>query len=407
MLIQKIQFNTVSKLNNKRIMFCGNQEHALQSANIRQELDNMAQINMPVITTSEIRETSDKYLRHTLANYVGCLLGGAIGDALGAPVEFMSLDEIKQKYGKNGIQDLELNEHGKAEFTDDTQMTMFTAEGLIKSALKGRNIDEQPDYMEIYGSYLGWYITQFKEYKENRKGMLLNTRGLYIKKGPGFTCVRSLKKKTPGCIDEPINNSKGSGGVMRIAPVGLMYYKNPELAFEVGAECAALTHGSPSAYLPAGMHSSIIANLIQGKTINEAIENSIKTLKKYKYNTRTLTLIQNAINLSKCDILPEEAISKLGEGWNGDEAIAIAIYSILKFPNDFKKALLTSVNHSGDSDTTGAITGNILGACLGEDKLPLKWKNTAEFSDILLQLATDLYLKPEEIDNSYNKYAVH
>jgi ADP-ribosylglycohydrolase len=68
----------------------------------------------------------------------GCLLGGAIGDALGWPVEFLKLNEIKKKYGEDGITDLVAGINGKAEITDDTQMTLFTAEGLLRAENRGR-----------------------------------------------------------------------------------------------------------------------------------------------------------------------------------------------------------------------------------------------------------------------------
>ena len=382
--------------NNTSYTFLGNSNYG--------NLGKLLMLNACRINFKGIEKKDDKYPKHSLDNYAGCILGGAIGDALGAPVEFMSLAEIKNKYGKNGIQDLELNEYGQAEFTDDTQMTMFTAEGLIKSVLSGRDLNDTPNYMYVYESYLNWYNTQFKRFKPTEKGMLVNTEALYQNRSPGFTCIRSLKEKEPGSIEEPINNSKGCGGVMRVAPVGLMYYKNPKLAFEVGAQCAALTHGSPYAYLPAGVLSSLIANIIQGKNINEALDNSIEILKEYEYHTGTLAIIEKARNLAKSNIESEEAIQCLGEGWNGDEALAIAIYCILKSENNYKNALIMSVNHNGDSDSTGAITGNIMGAYLGANAIPLKWKNEIELPNLLTTVTQDFYVKPNMIDNSNKRY---
>lgn len=73
-----------------------------------------------------------------------------------------------------------------------------------------------------------------------------------------------------------------------------------------------------------------------------------------------------------------------------EEAIAIAIYCALKEKTDFRKALILSVNHDGDSDSTGAITGNILGAYLGLDAIPAEWVQRVEFADVIFQLADDL-----------------
>ncbi|NEW80772.1 MAG: ADP-ribosylglycohydrolase family protein [Mariniphaga sp.] len=66
-------------------------------------------------------------------NYIACLLGGAIGDALGAPIEFLSIQEIKGLYSPSGVTDYIEFADGTGEFTDDTQMTLFTAEGLLRA----------------------------------------------------------------------------------------------------------------------------------------------------------------------------------------------------------------------------------------------------------------------------------
>ena len=344
-------------------------------------------------------------VKHTKNNYIGCLLGGAIGDALGWPVEFRRLSDIRRSYGENGITDLELVGK-KAEITDDTQMTMFTADGLLKSAIKNFDEQETPDMSKVFNSYKNWLGTQYSHYKENNNGWISNIKDLYANRAPGTTCISAIQSGNPGSIEHHINGSKGCGGVMRVAPAGLMYYKTPEKAFEVGARCAALTHGDPSAYLPAGVHSAIIANLVSGQGLEESVDNSIKILKGYDGNEETLELLENAKEYAKSDMPTDTAIRLLGEGWRGDEAIAISVYCALKSPENFEKALILAVNHDGDSDSTGAITGNILGAYLGSDKIPEKWKNTVELSTELEQLALDLYNKPSEIENAKERYIV-
>ncbi len=345
-------------------------------------------------------------VKHTKNNYIGCLLGGAIGDALGWPVEFRRLSDIRRSYGESGITDLELVGK-KAEITDDTQMTIFTADGLLKSAIKKFDENENPDMSIIYDSYQTWLGTQYGRYKENNNGWISNIKDLYANRAPGTTCTGSLHRGIPGSIENHINESKGCGGVMRVAPAGLMYYKNPEKAFEIGARCAALTHGGPSAYLPAGVHSAIIANLINGQGLEESVDNSIEILKSYEGNEETLELLEKAKEYAASDMPTDTAISLLGEGWHGDEAIAISVYCALKSPEDFEKALILAVNHSGDSDSTGAIVGNILGAYLGSDKIPAKWKNTVELSTELEKLALDLYNKPSQIENAKERYAIY
>lgn len=346
------------------------------------------------------------YPKHTQTNYTGCLLGGAIGDALGWPVEFKSLRQIINQYGENGITDL-VKRNGKSEITDDTQMTIFTADGLLKSALSQGIDDNLPNMDIIYNSYQNWLDTQNGRYVENNNGWISNIKDLWDTRAPGNTCLGSLYRGVPGSIENPANSSKGCGGVMRVAPAGLMYYKNPNTAFEVGARCAALTHGSPDAYLAGGIHASIIAEIINGENIHNAVDKTIERLKDYKGHENIAKLVERAKKYASSDIEPRSAICNLGEGWHGDEAIAIAIYCVLKEPNDFKKALIMAVNHNGDSDSTGAIVGNILGAYLGESKIPQDWKESVELSNELRQLSKDLYIEPNEIKDSKRRYSTN
>lgn len=344
--------------------------------------------------------------RYSLSNYQACLKGGAIGDALGWPIEFSRLASIKDEFGPKGIQDLVISRSGKAEVTDDTQMTMFTADGLIKAVRKTLNLEELPDMQEVFNSYKLWLNTQFGSNIPKKEGWIAQIKDLYATRAPGNTCISAIRGNNPGSIAKPINNSAGCGGVMRVAPAGLMYHNNPKLAFQVGAECAALTHSHPRGYLPAGVLSEMIAHIVNGKNIDEAVTETIKTLKTYKDSEPVVELMKSAQMLAKTKVDPEDAIRMLGEGWVGDEAIAISTYCALKEPKNFQKAITMAVNHNGDSDSTGAILGNILGAHLGVEKIPEKWLKKVELSDELGQLAKDLYVKPQDIENAATRYPI-
>lgn len=344
--------------------------------------------------------------KYSLSNYKACLKGGAIGDALGWPIEFERIETIKNRFGKDGIQDLLINSKGKAEITDDTQMTMFTADGLIKAARKSLNLEQMPDMQKVFNSYKLWYNTQFSKAIQKGEGWIAEIKDLYATRAPGNTCLSAIRGNNPGSITKSINNSAGCGGVMRVAPAGLMYKDSPELAFKVGAECAALTHSHPRGYLPAGVLSEMIAHIVSGKNIEESVNKTLKTLKKYDYHEPVTALMQKAQKLAKSDVDPSVAIKELGEGWVGDEAIAISTYCALKEPNDFAKAVKMAVNHSGDSDSTGAILGNILGAHLGSEKIPSKWLQKVELSEELGQLAKDLFVKPQDIKNAAKRYPI-
>lgn len=339
--------------------------------------------------------------------YRGCLVGGAIGDALGWPVEFMTKDEIDRQYGRDGIQELQITSSGKAEITDDTQMTLFTAEGIIRaearSSLKG--IPSSPPDV-VFFAYQRWLLTQsgtkVDEYEWIYDGWLLNVKELYARRAPGNTCISALESREKGSVEAHINNSKGCGGVMRVAPAGLFYRK--EGAFNMAAGFAALTHGHPSGFLSAGAHANIIASLIEGQDLETAVIEAINVLKTHEGHEECTMGLNKAIELSKRGISEIEAIKLLGEGWVGEEALAISVYCSLKHQQNFKKALLTSVNHDGDSDSTGAITGNILGAYLGISQIPEDWLKSIELKDVILQAADDLLTGYKDTEEWWKRY---
>lgn len=343
-----------------------------------------------------VSELSDKFQ--------ACLLGGAIGDAVGRPVERVRINDIKDRYGDEGIQDMQ-TVGLKGRVTDDTQLTIFTADGLIKSDISGKSNNEEPDYDIIYNSYKDWYKTQTEGLKNKPEklntGWIGEMDELYYSGGAGPTCLGSLKEGKMGTIENPINESKSCGAAMRVAPVGLKYHNNPELAFNVAAKCGAMTHSAPEAYLPAGFLGAVIAHVTNGKSIEEAVDKSLEILQTKENSESTYDLISLAKLLAKNDnISPDDAIPQIGKGWRGDEAIAISVYCALKEPQNFKKAVLIAVNHDGDSDSTGSMVGNILGASLGSSHIPENWKNNIEMSEEIKAIAHDLN-NPKGYENFY------
>ena len=339
---------------------------------------------------------------------MGCMLGGAAGDALGAPVEFLDRAEIEKRYGKDGIMNYELT-LGKARFTDDTQLSMFTAAGLLKAiARMGANgldndVKNCVSFLQSYkyfvrGAYFDWLVTQ-GEIEEDE--MPIETwrgyvRGLYSRRCPGGTCITEIKNGANGSVGKPCNDSKGCGGVMRVAPAGIALadFFEPKQIAEVGAEIAALTHGHPLGYMPAAALTSIIAALHLGAEINEAVTDSVKlTLDMFSgapHIGEFDSVMNFAVNLAAENISDLEAIEQIGEGWVAEEALAIAVYCALRHKDDFAAGIRAAVNHSGDSDSTGAITGNILGTHLGYSKIPPEFLSKLELRGILSMLAADL-----------------
>lgn len=334
--------------------------------------------------------------------YQGCLLGGAIGDALGWPVEFMRLDEIKRKYGPQGITNLVKGRRNLVEITDDTQMTIFTAEGILRAENRGRNKGIVHIPSVVHRSYLRWLNTQGVGTEVEKDGWIHSIEGLHTRRAPGNTCLDALMSGKMGTMEEPLNNSKGCGGVMRTAPIGLVYKK--EEAFKLGCESAAITHGHPSGYISAGALSFIIAAILDGSDLKTAVEQALEECKKYPSSEECSELIEKAIHLAISDNPDIQAIESLGEGWVGEEALAISVYCSLKYQDDFEKAIITAVNHNGDSDSTGAITGNILGVYLGIYGIPQNWVREVELSNELKLLADDLVKTYENSEEWHQKY---
>jgi len=322
----------------------------------------------------------------------GCMLGGAIGDALGWPVEFLRLSEIKDKYGELGITELLTDTNEKAEITDDTQMTLFTAEGILCSEIIKVQEGECNPTDSVYFSYLRWLYTQGhpqnEEYIQIYNGWLLSIKELHESRQPGMSCLLSLLSGKRGGVSRPINNSKGCGGVMRVAPVGLFYSKTT--AFKLAADFASLTHGHPTGYLSAAALAYIIASIIEGNEIDIAVNDVIIVLREWDKSQECVDVLKKVLDVYTKDIHYEKAISMLGEGWIGEEALAIAVYCAMKFKNNFRSAIIAAVNHNGDSDSTGAITGNILGAYLGLNEIPTEWQDKVELKNEIIQIADDL-----------------
>ena len=185
---------------------------------------------------------------------------------------------------------------------------------------------------------------------------------------------------------------------MRVAPMGLVY---PDMDIRKvdweGAQLAAITHGHSLGFMPAAVLTHIIHRTVNSEeavslkdTILEAWAVTAELFAGDKYPGRLEELIDRAVDLAENDRPDVENIHRLGEGWVGDEALVIALYCALKYEHDFDRGIIASVNHRGDSDSTGAITGNILGAIHGYDSMNEKWKTNLELKDVLLEMADDL-----------------
>ena len=338
----------------------------------------------------------------------GSLIGGAIGDALGYPVEFIySFAGIQSKYGCRGITRLDTKQwwtaedgNGKAVVSDDTQMTLFTACGLLNA-----KADNVPFLPSICRAYVEWLFTQTGEKKKGfDKCWISKLPELNVRRAPGNTCMSALNAISKG--GEPINDSKGCGGVMRIAPIPLYAAVDSRISIEeacnLAADASELTHLHPLGYIPSALVAYIIYKLAQDEAperevykdyIREGLKVIAELFPNHPEEVKQFTcLINTAIKCSDSSTDDMRTIEEeLGGGWVADEAAAIAIYCSLAHFDNFEEALIAAVNHAGDSDSTGAITGNILGAAIGYNAIPQHFKDDVELHDVILHVADDLW----------------
>jgi ADP-ribosylglycohydrolase len=336
----------------------------------------------------------------------GCLLGGAVGDALGAGIEFESLAAIRRRFGAAGVTGLTPAYGRLGASTDDTQMTLFTAEGVIRSILRHRNRGVCNPVMVLWHAYRRWLATQGVELRrpgaasatddeeQRLDGWLIAERRLWAIRAPGNTCLSALASGVTGTVGRPLNDRKGCGGVMRAAPAGLIA-PSPGEAFRRGADCAAITHGHPSGYLSAGALALMVHELLGGREVAPAVESALAELLRWEGHRETSRALAAARQLAASGApATPETVERLGAGWVGEEALAIAVYCALVHEKEgagaVRQGLLLAVNHSGDSDSTGALAGNLLGARWGEPALPEEWLQELELRDVVERLADDL-----------------
>ncbi|WP_326945414.1 ADP-ribosylglycohydrolase family protein [Amycolatopsis sp. NBC_01307] len=330
----------------------------------------------------------------------GSLLAGAIGDALGAKTEFDSIDRIRELAGPAGITDFIPAYGGVGRITDDTQMTLFTLEALIRAHAQRRHTGSADVVHSLQLAYQRWLHTQGVAWDRARgprsdveapDGWLVTHQELFSRRAPGLTCFGELeaygRSGVRGTVDRPVNNSKGCGGVMRAAPIALWSDDLAEV-FRLGAESAALTHGHPSGYLSSGCFAVIVHELLHGRALLDAVATARAELVKYPAHEEQSAALDAALALAEQGPPTPEKVESLGQGNVGETALSMSVYVALT-TTDADTALLASVNHSGDSDSTGSVCGNLVGAMYGEQALRRSWLDQLELRDVIVELADD------------------
>lgn len=269
--------------------------------------------------------------------------------------------------------------------TDDTQMTLFTAEGLLRARRQGTD-----PVREVHSAYLRWLATQGPGAPPVRTvdDWLIAIPGMWTQRAPGVTCLSALRSHRMGGLDEPINHSKGCGAVMRAAPCGLLRL-GPHAAFVLGCEVGAITHGHATGWMAAGALAAMVDVLATGAHLAQAVDEAVVLLERHPEGRECVEALLAARALAAQGVPDPEAVETLGAGWTGEEALAIGVAAALT-ATDVVSGLAVAVNHSGDSDSTGAICGNLLGAHLGGEALPAEWLAQLELAGEIRRLGDAL-----------------
>lgn len=328
----------------------------------------------------------------------GAMIGCAAGDALGYPVEALSEAAIVERYGLRGITDYDLDENGTAHFTADTQLMLLSANGILFAHTRGalRGI-MAPVYTYFPGFYMDWYRLQTeKQPRRARCGWINAYPALSAKSALSPTVVKVAASVKFGSMDEPINDSKGSACLLRAVPIGLSYFRDPTRILDLGANTAALTHGHELAWMSSAALALIVSHIIHTElSITEAVKKTLPVLNETFPDSREAVnelsrTIRSAVSLATSASSDLDAIHALGKGWVADEALAIGILCALRHENDIAGAMTFAANHGGNSSTTAAIAGMLVGARIGFNAIPDRFVDRLELVDVILELADDV-----------------
>jgi len=333
----------------------------------------------PATATITLRRPMTEH--HLAGRILGGLFGGALGDAYGYPVEFKSRKGIRAASGKAGLTE----PSGRLVVSDDTQMTLFTADGLLTALAAEGPRSADRILARIRYAYLAWFRTQRDEWTMRASGFSQH-RELWMVRAPGSTCLAALHDGARGTPEKPMNDSKGSGAVMRVAPLGLVPAIDADQAFRLAHAAAAFTHGHPSGRLSAAALASLLRDLLAETPMTTALALMEARLQAAPDGDETLAAVRKARALAAGDIASPEAIEALGEGWNGEEALAIGLYAALR-ADSFEAAVRLAADHDGDSDTTAAIAGQIWGVVHGLDAMPHTWIQRLDVLEPLCDIA--------------------
>ncbi|MFF8958834.1 ADP-ribosylglycohydrolase family protein [Streptomyces sp. NPDC014894] len=325
----------------------------------------------------------------------GALLGGAVGDAFGAGVAGLTLEEIRTAHGPGGVIDL-VPAHGRrGAVTAVTQLVLFTVDGLIRAQVR-RDTGAWHPPTDVHRACLRWAATQRDWGPDERRkdnGWLACEEWLYTRRDPPRASLLGLGDERMGTLEDPKNpEARDAGALARSAPFGLLVGWEPQLVCQLALECAAQTHGHPAAYLSAGALAVVVHGLARGETLEAAVRRALDLVGVRPGHQPVTDALTAALGAVRQGVPDADRVSALGAGGHSEDALAVAVYAAL-VSEDVRHGLRLAVNHGGPSQITGAITGALLGALHGETALPPAWLAELEGRPTVLTLADDFAME--------------
>ncbi len=330
----------------------------------------------------------------------GCLLGLAVGDAMGYTVDSKTLGEIRADYGPNGLLGYDLV-NGYADVTSYTQIAAFTANGMLLGLTRGRMQGKMAPLVRYIGlAVREWSRSQRYCQPERNYCWLSGVPELKRRCCMDIRMLDVLAKDALGSMEEPALRSNYPGALTEAVPIALL---SGELKMEqqelnhLGAEAVALTHGHPEAFLSGAVLTHALCALLRDpwQETLPLVRDTVDAIqmqfgREYPQTTHIWELLQMALTLAASDsVTPCEAMERLGCR-TAAEVLAGALYACVTCGGDFDTAMITAVTHSGRSTAVGAVTGAVMGASLGASALPDFYLESLEPTAVLTELADDL-----------------
>lgn len=290
----------------------------------------------------------------------GCLVGLAIGDALGAAVEFMEEDRVRARYGR--LIDYGGRPGRKGQYTDDTAMALCIARSLVERG--------GVDLSDIAVKFVHWMVT-------DGSGIGNQTRGVLCRVRDGEEPFAA----STAVWEQSRRKAAGNGGVMRCAPIALLDWDKPDALVRHSRETCRLTHPDPRCEWSCVAVNAAVARLLHGErdvadAVNAAVAGQCDEL-------------ESALALARTTPVADMRV----DGWDQGYTIVTTqiAFAALLGGEPFEEALVQVVNKGGDADTNGAVAGALLGARDGYSALPERWREGLVDADELITLADSLW----------------